>query len=165
MSFDVQKGDVVSIIGPSGTGKSTLLNLLNHLEKKDKTRRFINRLQVFEMSIRKAEFDSAGFFLEIEQFSARHMFGRRIRNRMLTMAEELCVRTILPGLDPQDELHLVFEAGGTDGSRLDMTITYRGEDSDPMKKADEISLAIIRNTCEKMEYSYDGELCTVKARL
>lgn len=29
------KGDVISIISPSGTGKSTLLNLLNHLEKKD----------------------------------------------------------------------------------------------------------------------------------
>ncbi|MBR5091540.1 MAG: ABC transporter permease subunit, partial [Ruminiclostridium sp.] len=32
----VKTGDVVSIIGPSGTGKSTLLNLINRLEEPDK---------------------------------------------------------------------------------------------------------------------------------
>ena len=31
----VRSGDVISIIGPSGTGKSTFLNLLNHLEEPD----------------------------------------------------------------------------------------------------------------------------------
>lgn len=35
VSFDVKKGDVVSIIGPSGCGKSTLLRCLNLLEKPD----------------------------------------------------------------------------------------------------------------------------------
>ena len=84
---------------------------------------------------------------------------------MLTLAEELCVQTVLPGLRAQDELHLVFEVGGTDGSRVEMTLTYRGEDSDPMRKEDEISLAIIRNACEEIEYFYEEGLCTVKARL
>ena len=31
----INSGDVISIIGPSGTGKSTLLNLINHLEVAD----------------------------------------------------------------------------------------------------------------------------------
>ncbi len=31
ISCDIRKGDVISIIGPSGTGKSTFLNMLNHL--------------------------------------------------------------------------------------------------------------------------------------
>lgn len=35
ISLEVNKGDVVAIIGPSGTGKSTLLRCLNYLEKPD----------------------------------------------------------------------------------------------------------------------------------
>ncbi len=35
VSCDIFEHDVVAIIGPSGTGKSTLLNLLNHLEDAD----------------------------------------------------------------------------------------------------------------------------------
>ncbi len=35
LSTVIRAGDVISVIGPSGTGKSTLLNLINHLEKPD----------------------------------------------------------------------------------------------------------------------------------
>ncbi|MBQ7159350.1 MAG: amino acid ABC transporter ATP-binding protein [Treponema sp.] len=35
ISFDINKGDVIAIIGPSGTGKSTLLRCINNLEKAD----------------------------------------------------------------------------------------------------------------------------------
>ena len=33
ISFNVEKGEVVAIIGPSGSGKSTLLRCINQLEK------------------------------------------------------------------------------------------------------------------------------------
>ena len=33
ISFDVEKGQVISIIGPSGSGKSTLLRCINQLER------------------------------------------------------------------------------------------------------------------------------------
>lgn len=35
ISCEIREGDVISVIGPSGTGKSTFLNLLNQLEKPD----------------------------------------------------------------------------------------------------------------------------------
>ena len=33
ISFNVSKGDIISIVGPSGSGKSTLLRCLNFIEK------------------------------------------------------------------------------------------------------------------------------------
>ena len=33
ISFNVSKGDIISIVGPSGSGKSTLLRCLNLIEK------------------------------------------------------------------------------------------------------------------------------------
>ena len=35
ISFDVEKGDILAIVGPSGSGKSTLLRCLNMLEAPD----------------------------------------------------------------------------------------------------------------------------------
>ena len=35
ISFNVEKGEVISIIGPSGSGKSTLLRCINQFEKID----------------------------------------------------------------------------------------------------------------------------------
>lgn len=36
IDLDINEGEVVAIIGPSGTGKSTLLRCLNLLEKPEK---------------------------------------------------------------------------------------------------------------------------------
>ena len=33
ISFNVEKGEVVAVIGPSGSGKSTMLRCINQLEK------------------------------------------------------------------------------------------------------------------------------------
>lgn len=38
INLNIKKGEVVAIIGSSGTGKSTLLRCLNYLEKPDKGR-------------------------------------------------------------------------------------------------------------------------------
>ena len=42
MDLTVNKGDVVAIIGPSGTGKSTLLRSINLLEKPEQGTVIIN---------------------------------------------------------------------------------------------------------------------------
>ncbi len=47
INLDIRKGEVVAVIGPSGTGKSTLLRCMNFLEKPEKgnnrNRRFKGR--------------------------------------------------------------------------------------------------------------------------
>ncbi|MDQ3893055.1 MAG: ATP-binding cassette domain-containing protein, partial [Actinomycetota bacterium] len=42
VSLDVERGEVVCIIGPSGSGKSTFLRCVNHLEKIDSGRIEVN---------------------------------------------------------------------------------------------------------------------------
>jgi putative ABC transport system ATP-binding protein len=50
ISFNVRKGEFVSIVGPSGSGKSTLLNMLGALERPSAGHVFINGLDVFSMN-------------------------------------------------------------------------------------------------------------------
>ncbi len=47
ISFDVEKGDVLSIIGSSGSGKTTLLRCLTFLEKADRGEIFVNGKRIF----------------------------------------------------------------------------------------------------------------------
>jgi polar amino acid transport system ATP-binding protein len=42
VNLDVQRGEVVVILGPSGSGKSTLLRCINHLEKLDRGRIYVD---------------------------------------------------------------------------------------------------------------------------
>ncbi|MBW1792047.1 MAG: amino acid ABC transporter ATP-binding protein [Deltaproteobacteria bacterium] len=46
INLDVQKGELVCIIGPSGSGKSTLLRCINHLEFPDKGKVLLEGKQI-----------------------------------------------------------------------------------------------------------------------
>jgi putative ABC transport system ATP-binding protein len=50
ISFNVRKGEFVSIVGPSGSGKSTLLNMLGALERPSTGQVFINGVDIFSMN-------------------------------------------------------------------------------------------------------------------
>ncbi len=55
ISFNAEKGDVISILGPSGTGKTTLLRCLNYLEKPDSGFVSIGNVSVDFSNITRAE--------------------------------------------------------------------------------------------------------------
>ncbi|MBC6695753.1 amino acid ABC transporter ATP-binding protein [Terrisporobacter mayombei] len=46
VNLDIKKGEVIAIIGPSGTGKSTLLRCINFLEKADKGRIILDDIDI-----------------------------------------------------------------------------------------------------------------------
>jgi putative ABC transport system ATP-binding protein len=50
VNISVSKGEFVSIIGPSGGGKSTLLNLLGALDRPTKGRVFIDGIDIFSLN-------------------------------------------------------------------------------------------------------------------
>lgn len=55
INLTVNKGDVVSVLGPSGTGKTTLLRCFNYLEKPDSGKLSIDDVSVDFSRISKAE--------------------------------------------------------------------------------------------------------------
>lgn len=71
ISFDVGKGEVISIIGPSGTGKSTLLRCINLLEQPDSGQISVGGLVLQEnrQNITKARKKMAMVFQSFNLFS------------------------------------------------------------------------------------------------
>ena len=133
--------------------------------KKDKTRQFIGRLQVFETSIRKTGFDPIEQFSGIEQFGFRHMISRRLINKMMIVAEELCIQTILPMLGSSDEIRLVFEYSETDGGNVNIEVTYPGQDENPLEKSDDFSLMLIRHACQTLSWECHDGGCRIEGKL
>ncbi|MCC8425978.1 ABC transporter ATP-binding protein [Mucilaginibacter sp. UR6-11] len=50
VDFEVEKGEIVTIVGASGAGKSTLLNILGTLDKPDSGQLFINNVELNRLS-------------------------------------------------------------------------------------------------------------------
>lgn len=50
ISLDIQKGEIVSVVGTSGAGKSTLLHILGTLDKAEQGKVIINGQEIAEMN-------------------------------------------------------------------------------------------------------------------
>ena len=57
VSFDIDKGEVLSVIGSSGSGKTTLLRCVNFLETPDKGEFYLNGQLLFDAADKKAKTD------------------------------------------------------------------------------------------------------------
>ena len=53
LNFGIIKGEMVAIMGPSGVGKSTLLNLMGTLDRPSNGKIFFNHISLFEMNDRQ----------------------------------------------------------------------------------------------------------------
>ncbi len=56
VSFEVEKGDMVAIMGPSGSGKSTLLHILGGIDKPTEGKVFINGIDIHGFDEKKLAF-------------------------------------------------------------------------------------------------------------
>ena len=59
VNLSVKRGDVVSIIGPSGTGKTTLLRCINYLAKPSSGNITFDQIRMDYQSVNKAAVRSA----------------------------------------------------------------------------------------------------------
>ena len=128
--------------------------------QKSRTRQFIRRLKVFEARMSAGDFDFMDLITRIEQFGFRHMIDRRLVMRMQTVAEELCLNTLLDGAYCAGAVELTFEYDESGGS-IEMAAGYEGEDRDPLASMDAISLALVRNACPDAAYHFERGSCRI----
>ena len=133
--------------------------------RKDKTRQFINRLRVFEASLHKNSPDCSGLISSLEQFGFRYMISRRLMNRMLILVEELCMNTVLPLLEADGEIRLVFEHADAGGGSVQMKTAYSGPDQNPLEAADALSGTLIRHACRNLDWQCEDGTCVIRGTL
>ena len=96
VSCQIDKGEVVVIIGPSGSGKSTLLRCLNMLEKADKGHIFIDGVDILDpkTNINKVREEMGMVFQSFNLFAHKTAMGNLtlaqtvVRKRSRKEAEE-----------------------------------------------------------------------------
>lgn len=92
ISFNVEKGEVLSVIGSSGSGKTTLLRCLNFLETPERGTISVNREKLFDSSEKNKSSDSdirrrrLHFGLVFQSFN---LFPQYTVLKNITLAEEL----------------------------------------------------------------------------
>lgn len=133
--------------------------------KKEKTRRFIHNLRVFEAEVSKDDPDILGLFSRIEQFGFRHMLGRELVYKMQTVAEEFCIQLAMPQVLSGDEIKLSFTYNEGENAGVTAIAQYAGADEDPLKGPDIISVSMLGRVCKDMTWEYADGVCTFKAEL
>ena len=110
VSFTMEKGEVFSIIGSSGNGKTTLLRCLNFLETADEGTITVDGKRVFPLSADKKQTDAAGkctFGLVFQNFN---LFPQYTALQNVMLAKELLAKELPDYKARKKEIHEEIEA-------------------------------------------------------
>ena len=126
----------------------------------EKTRIFIKRLKQLNLKVEDSSFDFIGFTSQIEQFGRDNLLSQKlIRNVQLTF-EEIVIQNLVTHFENDNSIYpisILIEYSDADESLI-MDISYMGEDYDPFKNGDELSINLVKKLTCSVDHSYkDGE--------
>ena len=124
--------------------------IFNHPQK-EKTRRFIKRLNILEKDLTKDISDFIGFSNEIDNFGRKHMMNPKTIYHIQSILEELCVGAILTRFDNTNFL-LEYSEDTASGK---IVVKYGDKDVDIFEGIDEISLSIIKNSMSSVNHKFE----------
>lgn len=107
INLNIEKGEIVSIVGPSGAGKTTLLHVLGSLERPDSGRVFYGNTDIYSLRDKElARFRNAniGFIFQFHQLLPE-----------FTMLENVALPAMIGGKSREDSM-----------KRANELITYLG---------------------------------------
>ena len=123
--------------------------------QREKTRRFIRRLRVFETAINSKNYDFIAFSAELDRYLLQNDVLPAYKNRIRLAIEEVVQQILFPQLSEPD-IFLAVEYSETDGHCF-ISVDYGGERFDIHDTDNQISLVMLKNTAESLIYSYRAE--------
>ena len=133
--------------------------------KRERTRVFLKQLHMLTLEMTQGSRDYINLMAQVEQFGFRNMLSRKVINRMLYMMEELCINTILPTLEKEDKMQVGFEYSSRDDGTLTMTVSYPGENENPLLHSDHLSAVLTRYACKEIRFSTQENQSLITATL
>ncbi|MBR1633461.1 MAG: ATP-binding cassette domain-containing protein [Lachnospiraceae bacterium] len=122
--------------------------------KKERTRRFIRKLKVFEKVIDSKDYDFIGFGAELDMYLMQNDVTSEVKYRIRLAIEELVQQILLPRYDePFIRVKVEYSSGN---GECEVLISYKGEAFDIQDADNGISLALLKNTAKELEYGFDG---------
>jgi len=121
--------------------------------KKERTRRFVRNLVVFEETILSQNFDFPGCASRLELFGYKNQIPARTLYKIQSILEELCQHILLSVMnDPNILFTVEFNASA---NSAEVTVRYGSSKYMPEDSEDELAWQILMNAAESYEYSFD----------
>ena len=121
--------------------------------KEDRTRRFINGLDVLQKSFRKNTLDYLGLLSEIRAFALQKMLAPRLLYALESLMEELYLQVILPVLEEETQVDFSLEYAEKRGS-LELRFLWNGRKVNPLPDMDEITRKLVEHAAGTVSYRY-----------
>ena len=123
--------------------------------QREKTRRFIRKLKVLEISVESRHFDFPGTIGQIEQYCSRNQIGGMTSQRIQLAFEETVQDMLLPVLS-EPEIRITVEYSAEDDSAV-MTVRYNGGSYDVTQEGDALLLTVLQSAVSSMEYAEEKD--------
>ena len=124
--------------------------IFNH-PMQEKTRRFVRRLKVLELTIESRDYDFLGMAREISKYCIKSQITPALINRIQLAFEEIVNRQLIPVLK-NPRIQAVVEYS-EETERALWTIRYAGPQFDALKPGDDLALSVLKGITDQMDYS------------
>ncbi len=124
--------------------------------KRDRTKRFIKHIKVFENLITSRDFDFIGLNTALEEFGRKNCISQRMIMRAEAVFEELCTEIIIPKL-PLDLKLLVTAEYSEEEDNVIMQFKYNGELINPADTDNILSWKLALNASDSIVHSETDE--------
>ena len=119
--------------------------------KRDKTRRFIQRLKVLEIKITSKNYDFPAAISSIENYCMKNLVASRTCNRLQLAFEELIQQILFPELEKPD-IDAVIEYSEEKNEAV-LSVNYSLNNVNLLETADELSMNVLKGIASNIDYS------------